>query len=100
MIFIASQNIVEENSPGVGSNGGTCRCPDGLTYAVGDNQDDCASLACPNGETISCNRHEGVWSHRKVTCASRGKSPRVQKRTSVFNDDGPIQFMENILFCI
>ena len=79
MIFIASENIVEENAPGVGSMGGTCRCPDGLTYAVGDNRDDCASLACPNGETISCNRHEGVWSHRKVTCASRGKIPPISK---------------------
>ena len=59
--------------------GGTCRCPDGLTYAVGDNLDDCASLACPNGETISCNRHDGVWSHRKVTCASRGKIPPISK---------------------
>lgn len=50
----------EENwyryNPNVGSWGGTCRCPDGHTYQVGDNNDSCASLACEGGVSSSCER--------------------------------------------
>jgi len=35
--------------PGVGDWGGVCTCPGGQTYEVGDNNDDCASLACIGG---------------------------------------------------
>ena len=61
--------MVEENVPGVGAWGGTCRCPDGSTYQVGDNIDYCDSLACINGEKIDCNDKYGVWSNKKVTCS-------------------------------
>ena len=61
-------NIVQENSPGVGGWGGTCRCPDGTTYEVGDHFDACNTLACVNGEMVNCNRKHGEWSGRKVTC--------------------------------
>ena len=55
--------------PVVGGRGGTCRCPDGKTYEVGDNNDFCRSLACVGGEMINCNgTHYGRWSFRKVTC--------------------------------
>ena len=63
-------NIVQENSPGVGGWGGTCRCPDGTTYEVGDHFDACNTLACVNGEMINCNKYEGEWSYRKVVCTS------------------------------
>ena len=66
--FISDRNIVEENAPGVGDWGGECQCPDGATYKVGDNIDNCATLACVNGEMLNCNRKQGVWSGRKVTC--------------------------------
>ena len=55
---------------GVGGYGGTCKCPNGQTYLVGDNNDDCTSLACMNGQKIDCNRKLGDWSYRKVTCAA------------------------------
>ena len=63
-----NDNRVQENADGVGGFGGTCRCPDGKTYEVGDNGDACKSLACVNGEMLNCNRKMGVWSGRKVTC--------------------------------
>ena len=71
--YISGRNVVQENEPGVGGYGGTCRCPDGTKYEVGDNRDDCHSFACINGEMITptdqCNRHVGDWSYRQVTCA-------------------------------
>jgi len=61
-------NTVEENASGVGGWGGTCRCPDGTTYEVGDNKDGCGTLACVNGAKVNCYKYDGEWSNRKVTC--------------------------------
>ena len=61
-------NTVEENASGVGGWGGTCQCPDGTQYEVGDNHDSCGTLACINGEKINCHESVGEWSNRKVTC--------------------------------
>ena len=52
----------------MGTWGGTCRCPDGNTYEVGDNNNACKSLACINGKMVNCNKESGEWSRRKVTC--------------------------------
>ena len=52
-----------------GSWGGTCMCPDGAVYAVADNLDECASLACEGGIPSKCermNRPERL--NMKVTC--------------------------------
>merc|ERR1719499_1134937 len=72
-------NIVEENAPGVGGWGGSCTCPDGSVYQVGDNIDFCDSLACIGGVSGTCNRRHGEWSRRKVTCGAQsaptGPSP-------------------------
>jgi len=68
-------NIVEHNAPNVGSWGGSCTCPDGTIYQVGDNMDACRSLACVGGVSGKC----GPWAHdgkdwlnsgafTKVTC--------------------------------
>jgi len=64
-------NIVEENAPGVGGWGGSCTCPDGSVYQVGDNFDSCGSLACVGGVSGTCNRRHGEWSRRKVTCGAQ-----------------------------
>ena len=66
---ILENNVVQEKAPGVALWGGTCKCPDGKTYQVGDGGDGCATLACVYGERISCNKYGGEWSYRKVTCA-------------------------------
>lgn len=61
-------NIVEEKAHRVGGWGGSCTCPDGSVYQVGDNVDGCGSLACIGGVSGTCNRRHGAWSRRKVTC--------------------------------
>ena len=71
LIYIIG-NLVEENADGVGGWGGTCECPDGLTYEVGDMNDGCQTIACINGRKVNCNEHSGGWSNRKVTCARQG----------------------------
>ena len=63
------KNVVEEFAPGIGGWGGRCTCPNGETYEVGDLIDYCGSLACTGGTAGPCNRHDGPWSRRKVSCA-------------------------------
>ena len=63
-------SIYESNVPGVGAYGGSCTCPDGRVYQVGDNNDMCQSLACIGGVPGKCNAHDGVWSHNQVTCGT------------------------------
>ncbi len=36
------------------TGGGICTCPDGQTYLVGDNSDNCGSLACEGGTSALC----------------------------------------------
>merc|ERR1712012_641683 len=64
-------NVVEEKAPGVGGWGGSCTCPDGSVYQVGDNIDYCDSLACIGGVSGTCNRRHGEWSRRKATCGAQ-----------------------------
>ncbi|KAL1508522.1 hypothetical protein AB1Y20_004622 [Prymnesium parvum] len=71
---IASRNAVEEGVAAVGVWGGTCTCPDGNVYLVGDNLDKCATMACVGGEAGPCNHYTSTWAQRKVTCAP-GPSP-------------------------
>ena len=62
------ENIETVNAPGVGGFGGTCTCPDGSEYEVGDMGDDCATLACFGGTSGKCNRYPDGGSHVKVEC--------------------------------
>jgi len=65
-----ADNVVEEKARGVGGWGGSCTCPDGSVYQVGDNYDYCDSLACNGGISGACNKVHGEWSYRKVTCGA------------------------------
>ena len=49
--------------------GGSCTCPDGKVYQVGDEGNMCWSVACEGGVQGTCNEEEGGWSFRKVVCA-------------------------------
>lgn len=60
-----------------GNWGGTCRCPDGNEYQVGDKFDSCESLNCVNGEKVSCNKEDGNWSKNWVIC-----NPNSNKKNS------------------
>ena len=75
-----SSNAVLENAPGVGGWGGSCTCPDGSIYWVGDNNDSCGSLACVGGTAGTCNKNANdKWKNRKVTCAGRVWTRNVGK---------------------
>jgi len=60
--------VFDSTSTSVGGHGGSCTCPDGSVYQVGDNYNGCGSLACVGGVSGTCNRFNGAWSYRKVTC--------------------------------
>lgn len=62
----APNNFVTD--AGTGGHGGSCTCPNGEVYQVGDNGDNCATLACINGVSGTCNAEGGDWSGNKVTC--------------------------------
>ena len=58
---------------GAGGWGGTCECPDGQQFEVGDNWDACRSLACEGGKMLNCNRHwNSKWAGRRVNCNRKG----------------------------
>lgn len=61
--------MIENAGRAVGFWGGTCTCPNGGVYLVGDNQDSCGSLACIGGVKGTCNQYSGDWARRKVICA-------------------------------
>mmetsp|Transcript_69896 Transcript_69896/g.202571 ORF Transcript_69896/g.202571 Transcript_69896/m.202571 type:complete len:642 (-) Transcript_69896:180-2105(-) len=72
-------NLTAQNKyrrmPGVGSWGGSCTCPDGTTYNVGDKNDACKqgplSLACEGGVPGECIKERDVGrSGMAVTCAA------------------------------
>eukprot|EP00947_MAST-08B_sp_MAST-8B-sp1_P001346 g1346.t1 len=56
-----------------GEHGGSCTCPDGQVYWVGDEGNDCRSLACFNGGTPGeCHLYAGNWSYNSVTNIEEG----------------------------
>jgi hypothetical protein len=61
-------NLVVQGYNSAGFMGGTCTCPDGEVYLVGDNSDQCKTLACEGGVSGHCNMFIGLWSFRKVSC--------------------------------
>ena len=66
---------------GVGTWSGTCKCPDGNIYDVGDNGDNCGSLACINGISDGCSQSNTKGAGMKVICAplSDSKKPKSNR---------------------
>ena len=70
--FVLLGNVAIKPANDVGGWGGSCTCPNGETYEVGDNKDSCGSLACVGGTSGTCNKqNNGPWSNRKVICSGR-----------------------------
>eukprot|EP00542_Grammatophora_oceanica_P018184 CAMPEP_0194049280 /NCGR_PEP_ID=MMETSP0009_2-20130614/30214_1 /TAXON_ID=210454 /ORGANISM="Grammatophora oceanica, Strain CCMP 410" /LENGTH=962 /DNA_ID=CAMNT_0038695391 /DNA_START=115 /DNA_END=3003 /DNA_ORIENTATION=+ len=61
--------------PDVGDWGGTCTCPNGGVYPVGDNSDSCESLACVGGIPGECSSDNPGGAGFKVVCESSGQAP-------------------------
>jgi len=59
--------------PGNGAQwGGPCTCPDGQTYDVSDNDDNCGSLKCQGGKAGRCERkNKQSRTGKKAECAPR-----------------------------
>lgn len=68
--------------PGVGTWGGTCACPDGQIYQVGDNGDACGSLACVGGLAGICTPWNPGGEGIRVTCGSAPDAAPVSSATS------------------
>ncbi len=75
-------NRLTENAPNVGTFHGTCTCPDGSEYTVGDNVNQCASLACYGGVAGQCYKSnvdpalpQGLMVECNVTAPSPPPSP-------------------------
>lgn len=66
-------NLVEKNVKEVGEWSGTCTCPNGEVYKVGDNNDSCGSLACVNGKSGQCIEGDFSGAKTRVTCATGQK---------------------------
>ena len=68
-----SNHYHDKLAPGTGEWGGSCTCPDGQTYQVGDlwgkEKGGCDALACHGGLAGECHRSAGPWSKKSVTCA-------------------------------
>jgi hypothetical protein len=81
------ENKVERNVKGVGAWGGTCTCPNGQTYRVGDNNNGCKSLACIGGKSGKCGSNNPGGGKVRVTCAKvtqqKGNSARPQEETEL-----------------
>ena len=67
--------VLENQYSTAGIFGGTCTCPNGNVYLVGDRNDQCKSLSCEGGVSGVCNHYASTWSHRKVICAPSETSP-------------------------
>ena len=77
-LSIRLKTIVEYNVENVGTWGGTCTCPDGNSYQVGDNRDACHTLACAGGTISDCTKHKDkVCPHRGWSHETLGESRGV-----------------------
>jgi len=69
-------NVRETGVVGVGGWGGTCTCPNGAVYQVGDNGDSCATIACIGGISGTCSGNNPGGGGVRVTCGLPAASVR------------------------
>ena len=69
--------------------GGMCTCPNGQVYPVGDNNDNCGSLACVGGVAGECHRKEGAWSGKMVECDPQAPKIGADACVTWYNDRFP-----------
>ena len=74
-------NTVIKDAPNTGEWGGTCTCPSGDVYQVGDNHNLCASLACEGGVSGPCGENNPGGANVKVICGQKSISPRMSSQT-------------------
>ena len=80
----SNRNIVIENDKTVGVWGGTCRCPDGEEYLVGDELNECGSMACEGGVPGICNHYVSLWQGVRVKCDTTIPNPSAPTAPPLF----------------
>ena len=73
----ATKNVVVKNDASVGEWGGTCTCPDGITYFAGVEGPGkhCGDLACSGGAPSLCNQYASHWTGVRVQCDITPRAP-------------------------
>ena len=81
-----SANTVVTDETQAGLWGGTCTCPDGEVFLVGDQNRGCdgpTDLACEFGTPSECIHNKGSWSHRKACRVTAVQPPGNRRVTAV-----------------
>ena len=71
----------------IGVWGGTCTCPDGRVYLVGDEGNMCASVGCDGGIQGDCPGGETEGAFRKVVCAPVVEHSNASHNEIIEDDD-------------
>ena len=75
-------------SGGAGGWGGFCTCPNGQRYGVGDNNNNCTSLACEGGSPSQCSKHvSSEWANKRVVCGNATTKEKAEKAKQFFLPD-------------
>ena len=85
-------NLVVKNDKDAGGWSGTCKCPDGESYKVGDKHTGCRALACEGGVSSGCDRNDTSGKYTKVICSSVNQHVKYWKNKI---DDHQIDWIEN-----
>jgi len=77
-------NFYRKEEGAVGWWGGICTCPDGQQYEVGDNNDNCSSLACEFGVPGNCSGELRPESRSMmVTCVQKEAATTATKLSTI-----------------
>ena len=70
---LGDNNLYFMDTVNFGEYGGICTCPDGTSYRVSDSKNDCLTLNCFGGGTVSqCHpNYEPKWQHMGVICGGK-----------------------------
>lgn len=84
-------NLVVKNDKNAGGWSGTCKCPDGESYKVGDKHTGCRALACEGGVSSECNRNDSSGKYTKVICSNVNQHANYWKKKITERDTGWMQ---------
>ena len=88
-------NLVEKNVVSAGGWSGTCTCPDGESYKVGDKNSGCSILACENGISSGCSSSDLSGKYTKVICSNVKQHANYWKKKI---KDRNYDWMQNKIF--
>lgn len=85
----------------IGGWGGTCTCPDGQTYQVGDRHDNCRTMVCIGGTASSCSQSElPERKGRGVICGFKEVQDRYQYNSLVGSWGGTCTCPNGVVYVV